>query len=393
MKQIDKIAIIDADLIAKRKQRFPNLALMKLSGYQKSIGNEVVLKLDYGELSEFSHVFIGKVFTDSAVPEEVLTLSHVSYGGTGFFFDKAPNLPPEIEHSFPDYHLYDEFVKKRIAKGEKRINFKHFVGASIGFLTRGCFRKCGFCVNKKYDSVFQASPLLEFWDKDRDYLIFLDDNFLAFGKWRELLTEVKATNKRFMFNQALDIRLLTDEKAKELATAKYYGDYTFSFDNIEERTVIEQKFKLWREYCKKSTKLYLFCAYDREDKYDEAFWQRDVVDIFRRIEILMKYDCLGYVMRFEKYKESPCARLYTNIARWVNQPNFYKKVSYREFCHKSQVLMKTDKVCAAMESLQEYEKKYPELSFIFDTKYPESPFTYDTKHVELSDHTGSSILF
>ena len=33
----------------------------------------------------------------------------VSFGGTGFFFDKAPDLDPKIEHHMPDYHLYDKW--------------------------------------------------------------------------------------------------------------------------------------------------------------------------------------------------------------------------------------------------------------------------------------------
>lgn len=343
---------------------------MKISSFQKALGNRVVLKLDYNNLNDFSRVFIGKVFTDSYVPEEVLVLPHVKYGGTGFYYEKAPNLPTEVEHSFPDYSLYDEFVKIRMMEGERRTNLKHFFNASIGFLTRGCYRKCSFCVNKKYDKVFKANELADFWDRDRKYIIFLDDNFFAYPKWQEILAEIKATKKPFMFNQGLDIRLLTEEKARELASARYYGDYTFAFDNINDRELIESKLQLWRRHSKKSTKLYLFCAYDGSNKYDEAFWRNDIVSLFERIKILMKYECLGYVMRFEKYKESPYHALYTNIARWVNQPNFYKKISYREFCLKNQALMKTDKLCSSMRSLGEFEERYPELSSIFDSKYP-----------------------
>lgn len=42
-----RIAIIDADLVGKKKHRFPNLVSMKLSGYYKELGNDVELKLDY----------------------------------------------------------------------------------------------------------------------------------------------------------------------------------------------------------------------------------------------------------------------------------------------------------------------------------------------------------
>lgn len=56
------IAIIDADLIGKKKHRFPNLACMKISGYQKEQGNEVTLKLDYDNLSAYDQIFISKFF-------------------------------------------------------------------------------------------------------------------------------------------------------------------------------------------------------------------------------------------------------------------------------------------------------------------------------------------
>ena len=41
------IAVIDADLISKRNHNFPNLACMKISGYYKEKGYDVVLKRDY----------------------------------------------------------------------------------------------------------------------------------------------------------------------------------------------------------------------------------------------------------------------------------------------------------------------------------------------------------
>ena len=46
----------------------------------------------------------------------------------------------------------------------------------------------------------------------------------------------------------------------------------------------------------------------------------------------MEYGCLPYIMRFEKYKESRFKSLYTQLARWCNQPNFFKKMSFRQYC-------------------------------------------------------------
>ena len=71
------VAIIDADLIGKRKHRFPNLACMKISGYQKEQGNSVTLKLDYDNLEEYDRVYISKVFTDTSINSRILQLDRL----------------------------------------------------------------------------------------------------------------------------------------------------------------------------------------------------------------------------------------------------------------------------------------------------------------------------
>lgn len=113
-----RISIIDADLVGRKRHRFPNLVCMKLSGYYKERGDEVVLQQSYDGLAEFDRVYLAKVFTDTAVPPEVLRLPNVVYGGTGFFYDRAVPLPSAIEHHRPDYHLYDGWVQAQLAAGE-----------------------------------------------------------------------------------------------------------------------------------------------------------------------------------------------------------------------------------------------------------------------------------
>lgn len=93
-----KIGIIDADLIGREKHRFPNLACEKISGYWKEQGAEVHLLLDYLFPTDYDYIYISKVFTDTEtcpIPEDD---KRIRIGGTGFYFDKAPNLPDEIEH-------------------------------------------------------------------------------------------------------------------------------------------------------------------------------------------------------------------------------------------------------------------------------------------------------
>ena len=371
-----KIGIIDADLIWKKRHRFPNLASMKISGYYKKMGHEVELKLDYNNLDQYDKVFISKVFADTQIDEEILKLDNVEYGGTGFFYDKAPDLPYEIEHHMPDYHLYDNWVESQIEKGIKVKEFDYYINYSIGYTTRKCFRQCGFCVNKNYKKVEVHSPVNEFLDPSRKYICLLDDNILGSSEWREIFEELNNTGKRFQYKQGMDERILTPERCEVILNSKYIGDYIFAFDDIDDKHIIERKLEMWSRKKKilsnkKTTKFYVLCGFDKNNKYDEEFWIQDIVDAFERIKLLMKYGAVPYIMRYEKWEESPYRGTYVNLSRWCNQPSFYKKKSYREFCQANQDRTKSG-ISAPMKYLNELEEKCPDIaSKYFDMKFEE----------------------
>lgn len=323
------IAIIDADIIGRKKHTFPNLACMKISSYHKKCGDTVTLLLSYDDIAFFDKVYISKVFTDTFVDDKYLRCSNVVFGGTGFFYDKAVPLPFDIEHIMPDYTLYDSWVDDCIKSGAKPADFSYYKEYSIGFLTRGCFRKCAFCVNKNYDKCLSHSNVLEFYDKTRPKLCFLDDNFFACANWFDIIQDVKKLGVPFQFKQGLDERLLTDKHIHEIMSWKYDGDFIFAFDNVEDSVLIESKlkriFELYPNF-KKRLKFYLFCGFDKYGIYDDDFWVRDIVSLFYRAFILAKYSALPYVMRFEKVYSSSYSGLYSVIASWCNQPSFFKKV-------------------------------------------------------------------
>ena len=75
------IAIIDADLITKKRHRFPNLACMKISSYLKNErNNSVELKTDYENLSDYDRIYISKVFKETVLPEGILESNNIIYG-------------------------------------------------------------------------------------------------------------------------------------------------------------------------------------------------------------------------------------------------------------------------------------------------------------------------
>lgn len=378
------VAIIDADFIGRKKHRFPNLVCMKISTYYKLKGANVILKTDYNNLEQYDKVTISKVFIDTKIPFEddcfvkteanvadfykdnpILKMPNVLYGGTGFYYDKSPKLPFNIEHLMPDYHLYDNVIDPK----EKQ--YKYYTDYSIGFMTRGCIRKCKFCVNRGYNKCSLHSHINEFLDKERKYICLLDDNILACPDWKIVFDELIGTGKRFQFKQGCDERLLTDEKCEYLFNkSKWIGDYIFAFDNIKDKNIIENKLKMIRSHTDKICKFYCFCGFNHSDPgtYNDEFYRKDIQDLFERIKILMKYKCLPYIMRYKDCYTSPYSDFYTLISRWCNQPSFFKKMSIREFANKNQERTKIK--CSSIRAIEKIEKEYPQIAYkYFDLKF------------------------
>lgn len=390
-----KVAIIDADLLGRTKHRFPNLVCEKLSAYWKGRGAEVELKLNYENLQEYDEVFISKVFTDTWVPEwiaksvdmdscEVTLPENIHVGGTGFFFAHAPNLPDEIEHHMPDYSLYDKWIENEVKKAEEKavssgkifrksnfmVQFKEYTDYSIGFMTRGCFRKCPFCVNQKYDRVFLHSSLDEFYDEKRKKICLLDDNVLGCPGWENILDELISKKKPFKFKQGMDERLLTDERCERLFSVSYDGDYTFAFDNISDYDLIHKKLKLIRKYTSATNvKFYVLVGFESTDAID-------IENMWKRVALLMEYQCLPYIMRYQNrsdipWKNSEYRGMYITMARWCNQPSFFKKKSFRQYCEANQERVKTEgKICSSMRAMLDFENEFPDLAAkYFDMRF------------------------
>ena len=148
-----KIGLIDVD-----SHNFPNLALMKLSGYHKGRGDSVSW---WNGFEQYDRVYKSKVFSD-LYTEDIdycINADEVIKGGTGY--DLKNKLPDEIEHYYPDYELYN--IKDK----------------AFGFLTRGCPRSCPFCiVSEKEGNTHTVADLSEFWRGQKE-IVLMDSNITA----------------------------------------------------------------------------------------------------------------------------------------------------------------------------------------------------------------------
>lgn len=92
------IGLIDVD-----GHNFPNLALMKISAYEKQRGNHVEW---WNGLKRYDRVYKSKIFDETYSYDEqhCIMADEIIYGGTGYGLDDV--LPGKIEHIYPDYGLY-----------------------------------------------------------------------------------------------------------------------------------------------------------------------------------------------------------------------------------------------------------------------------------------------
>ena len=204
-----KIGLIDVD-----SHNFPNLCLMKLSAYHKAAGDKVEWWKPKGR---YDVVYKSRVFTDT-YSKDTITVKNadkVILGGTGYGIKE--NLPPEVEHIYPDYYLYPLFL-----------------GTAYGFLSRGCPRNCGFCIvsDKEGRKSVKHADLSEFW-RGQDEINLMDANLLACPDHERLIEQPAESRAYVNFSQGLDIQLITPDNVALLNRVKTKAVH-FAWDNPNE---------------------------------------------------------------------------------------------------------------------------------------------------------------
>lgn len=206
------IGLIDVD-----SHNFPNLALMKISAYEKHRGNCVEW---WNGLKHYDRVYKSKVFDDTYSHDEqhCIMATEIICGGTGYGLEKK--LPEEIEHIYPDYVLYA------------------ITDTAYGFLTRGCPRSCPFCIvsQKEGRKSKQVADLSEFWHKEKTIKL-LDPNLLACADHIKILRQLADSEAYVDFTQGLDARLLTDENIDLINQIKL-KEIHFAWDNMKDEKQI-----------------------------------------------------------------------------------------------------------------------------------------------------------
>ena len=278
-----KILIIDID------SKMPNLALKKIEKYHLDMGDEVIWDMPlYTHLVDRVYVScIFKINEHKCFEYEYCSKAFI--GGSGYRL--RITLPEKIEQ-----------IKPRI---------------NMGFCSRGCIRKCPWCVvPEKEGKIRRVGDLLDLWDGKSKDIVLLDNNILALPKHFKLICKQARENKiRLDFNQGLDCRLLTQELVNELKSIRH-KDLHFAFDDLSYFDSIDRAITLLQKNGINRCTWLMLTGFDTTLKED----------LFRA-NYLKSRNQNAYVMRYNFSKD----RKLIPLSQWVNNHRWFQGISFNQF--------------------------------------------------------------
>lgn len=297
-----KIGLIDVD-----GHHFPNLALMRISAWHKSQGDDVEWWLT--DFIHYDIVYMSKIFSDAYSPDiqEPLNADKVIKGGTGYcislgadgkeHFDQSKNtsLPPHVEKMFPDYSIYPQF------------------DFAVSMTSRGCPRGCSFChvAAKEGRCSKKVADVSDFWNGQKEIRI-LDPNITACREKRDLMRQYRETGAMLDFTQGLDIRCLNDEDIDDINHMRLRTLH-FAWDNPKDD--LEGKFRNFAQRFRRNSNIgMVYCLTNFNSTMEENLY---------RIYTLRD---LGYDPYVMVYNKPDAPQEIRNLQRWCNNKVIFKKV-------------------------------------------------------------------
>lgn len=283
---------------------YPNLALMRLSAFHKSIGDTVEW---YLPLERYDLVYASKIFTftedDPYLPDNTLR------GGSGY--DAGIRLPDEVEAVAPDYSIYPN-------------------QEAYGFLTRGCPNKCPWCVVPAkegsltiYDDIENICNTSTGFRKN---VILMDNNFLAapIEFVKEQTEKMKRLKVKVDFNQSTDARLYDEERAEIMAKIPYLKYARISCDTDAMIPHCITAMARLRQFGWNGDIMVFMLAKNGESE-----------SVLHRVHSLCGADkkCVPFIMPYRSLTDNSVVpeKKIKHIARWCNRVWLRKSCSFEEY--------------------------------------------------------------
>lgn len=261
-----KIGLFNID-----SRKIPNIPLLKIEKYYKREHGASVVWDNKFVINDMDAIFVSCVFSENKPmcdyfenyskrhPEK-----NVQIGGSGYSL--STTLPDEIENI--NLHI------------------------NIGFTSRGCIRRCPFCVVPRKEGKFRVvGDVYDLWDGISKDITIMDNNIFADYNHFDLVSkQLIDNNLRVDFNQGLDIRLLNDDFAKILKRLIPTRTWTFAFDSLDYKDqFIKGADTLKRHGLISKTQIYFLIGFDSSLEED-----------IERLKIIKCYNMNTFFMLYGK---------------------------------------------------------------------------------------------
>ena len=284
------VTLVDVD------SKIPNLALMKISAWHKSQGDEVKFHdpmLDCPDL-----IYASKIFDFTPDYDYFPSDCKIVKGGSGY--DPSAKLDfPDYDRIMPDYSLYG-------------------CDYALGRFTRGCPNRCPWCIVPGMDGneVRHVADLSDFWN-GQEVVRLLDDNIMADAdEFCRACGQLSRAGVKTIWD-ALDIRLIDDQTAQALASIKHAKRIHFAWDSHAQDEAVPRGIETLKRHGLKPWRLtfYVFVGFNTDPAYD-----------MHRIMTLHALGAESFVMPFDK--SDPYQR---HLARWCNNKIIFKSTTFDEY--------------------------------------------------------------
>lgn len=298
-----RVLLIDIDSV------IPNLALMKISAYYKSLGNTVGFDIDDPDRAFISVIFKknrGLANQSANMLKALYPNVIIDVGGPGYDLNKK--LPQAIEDTQPDYTIYPN------------INY------ALGFTSRGCIRNCPFCIVPiKEGKLKRVNSIENIYRPEYDAIKLLDNNVLADpDNFKHIVDFCSDHNLKLDVSQGLDIRLLTPELAGYVARIKPLKSLVFAYDNPDYTESVKKGIQLLKDAgvnVRSKVQFYVYC--------DNSSGKFGIESALKRCELLKELGTNPYVML--DIDSQPTQEM-KHLKRWANRKAIFWKIDFKDYC-------------------------------------------------------------
>jgi hypothetical protein len=271
----------------------PNLALMKYVADDRAHGHHVEIAAPLW--GRYDVVRRSKVF-DFTPDDSTPWACEVVSGGTGY--DLTTLLPAEVEARYPAYDFFG-------------------CTYAMGRITRGCIRRCPWCVVWLQDGAVHQVGVLDDFLRGQSRLRLMDDNLTAMPDlFVDTCHELRDRGTRTAF-ESLDVRLLTDEMCEALMGVKRWGCMHFAWDSMSEESKVVAGITTLKQHYPSlhDVLVYVLIGFDTTEAEDVY-----------RTETLRSLGAMPFVMPFDK--TDPYQQ---RFARYWNNKAISRSVAWSEY--------------------------------------------------------------